>query len=68
MAEPYASYEELAAGTVACTVMVRTDLLVDVDSAGRVLGIERIGDEVRALDLEDVIRVLVWRREPGGQP
>lgn len=40
---------------VAGTVAIRTDLLVDVDADGYVLGVERIGDEVRLRDLLDVL-------------
>lgn len=65
MGRPYASYEEIQPGTVARTVTVRSDLLVDVDGAGRVLGIERIGDEVRQLDVKDVVRVLRWCGDDG---
>lgn len=62
----YESYEQIRPCVddgVARTIEVRSDLFVDVDHAGRVLGVERIGDEVRAADLEDVIRVLVYRDE-----
>lgn len=58
MADPRADYLQIISGEVAGTIEVRTDLLFDVDDAGRVLGIERIGDDVRPRDLEDVIRAL----------
>lgn len=65
-------YEQIrpcADGEVARTIEVRPDLLLDVDEHGWVLGIERVGDDVRARDLEDVIRELVYRdpREGGGR-
>lgn len=60
---PRVGYEQIrpcAGGEVARTVEVRPDLFVDVDEHGWVLGIERVGDCVRARDLEDVIRALVY--------
>jgi uncharacterized protein YuzE len=49
--------------SVAYTVTIRTDLLVDVDADGRILGIERIGDDVRARDLIDVLLAARLARE-----
>lgn len=54
----YEPVREVGRGSVARTLTVRSDLLVDLDADGRVLGVERIGDEVRFGDLCDVIRVL----------
>lgn len=59
-----ASYEAIRDGHVARTVCIRTDLLVDLDAAGRVIGVERIGDEVRSRDLEHVIRELTYVDRP----
>ncbi len=54
-----ACYEAIGAGDVARTVSVRSDLLMDLDSDGHVVGVERLGnDDVTALDLQDVIRDL----------
>lgn len=64
--ESYAQLRPCADGGAARTVEVRSDLFVDVDQTGRVLGVERIGDEVRPRDLEDVVRVLVYRDDVGG--
>ncbi len=61
-------YEQLRDGDVASTVEVRTDLLFDVDDQGHVLGVERIGDDVRATDLADVIRALVYVKPPTEEP
>lgn len=61
MADVRTDYLQITEGAIehaAGTIEVRTDLLFDVDDHGRVLGIERIGDDVRPRDLEDVIRVL----------
>lgn len=67
--EPEADYviinALLAGETVARTVEIRPDLQVDVDHAGRVLGVERIGGMVRTGDLEDVLRECVMDR--GGE-
>ncbi len=54
-----ACYEPIGVGDVARTISVRSDLLVDVDADGQVVGVERLGnDDVTALDLQDVIREL----------
>jgi uncharacterized protein YuzE len=57
---PRAEYNEIQPGETAWMVEVRSDLHVDLDADGRVLGVERVGDDVRFRDLEDVIRVLVF--------
>lgn len=54
--KPYATHETIREGaTIASTVEIRSDLLVDLDEAGRVVGVERIADEVRFRDLCDVL-------------
>lgn len=55
-----ADYNRIRVGAVASTVEVRSDLFVDLDDDGRVLGVERIADDVRFRDLEDVISVLAY--------
>lgn len=57
--------ERVRVGEVAWTVAIRTDLSIDVDSEGRVLGVERVGDDVRFRDLLDVIEALVLPEDEG---
>lgn len=58
-----AEYEHIQDGTVFRTVAVRSDLRIDVDADGYVLGVERVGDDVRQGDLEDVLRCCVYPLE-----
>lgn len=68
MADVRMDYLEIAtpilAGSVARTVELHSDLRIDVDVEGYVLGVERDGDDVRMLDLEEVVREL-RHVEPG---
>ncbi len=55
----------IADGQVAATVELRPGLNVDLDGAGRVLGVEHVGGPVTVRELVEVIRAL---RHPASDP